>query len=111
MHFISAVMHKKEYKKCKLKCFELLYTLVNNFPKKIEKHFSYTLTTCMPVLFSSYVSSDEKDKFLTLVTLILEKGEHSIDLETAVNVYRNLFHCISQTFNKTPTGMIRVCIS
>lgn len=108
LQFIKEVLCNKIYEKSKLKSFELLHTLVNNCHGKIEKHFSYILFTCVPIIFSSYASSDEKSKVITLVVLILDKGRNSIDDETVVKIYDQLFRCMCSSFVKTPTG---TCIS
>lgn len=104
LQFIKEVLCNKIYEKSKLKSFELLHTLVNNCHGKIEKYFPYILFTCVPIIFSSYASSDEKSKVITLVVLILDRGRNCIDDETVVKIYDQLFRCMCSSFVKTPTG-------
>ncbi|KAF5300806.1 hypothetical protein FQR65_LT09109 [Abscondita terminalis] len=108
LHFLKEILYKPEYKKVKLGCFELLYTIVNNFCKKIEKHLLHIINTCAPVVRSS-ASAIEKEKSLIVLSLILQKGNlYASDSENVENeiklLYKDtLFNCLCNRFDKSVT--------
>lgn len=91
--FINIILQKKTFKKTKIQCFELLYLLVNNFPSRMEKHFSIMNEICLMMLKSSFGSADEKVKALTLICLMLTKIDVNLEY---TNVYVDLYKTLHQ---------------
>ncbi|KAK4881292.1 hypothetical protein RN001_004611 [Aquatica leii] len=106
LQFLKQILYNANYKKVKLVCFELLYTIVNNFNKKIEKHLLAIIKTCAPVVRSS-ASAAEKEKSLGVVILILKQGNlyanTSEDVEKEISdLYKDtLFNCLCNRFDKS----------
>ncbi|KAB0800482.1 hypothetical protein PPYR_06222 [Photinus pyralis] len=105
LNFVKRVLHKPEYKKVKIVCFEFLNTLVRNFPVKIGGHLLDIIETCAPVVRSS-CSVSEKEKSLELITLIIDKGVfpsdcEDVEREIAVLYKDTLFKCLYSRFDKS----------
>ncbi|KAK5649277.1 hypothetical protein RI129_000306 [Pyrocoelia pectoralis] len=104
LNFLKNVLHKPEYKKAKIQCFEFLYTLVNNFSVQVGKHLIEIIEACSPVVRSSS-SAYEKEKSLNLISLIINKGifpadGDNIESDIAVLYKDTLFKCLYSRFDK-----------
>lgn len=77
--FITKTANKQEFKSSIKKSFEILFTLINNFPKKIQKHVTTLHQVCMNILKSTMTTADVKIKALEVLNLSFEKINTSLD--------------------------------
>ncbi|KAF5289822.1 hypothetical protein FQA39_LY14977 [Lamprigera yunnana] len=116
LNFLKQILYKPEYKKVKINCFELLHTLINNFCKKIEKHFFAIINVCAPVVRSS-ASALEKEKSLHVLSLIFTKGNlyasgcENVENEVSLLYNNTLYNCLCQRFDKASSVQEQLLIT
>lgn len=73
----------KDFKKAKIRALEILYTLINNFPRSI-KNVDDIVDACIGVYYSLALY-EEKTKALDVVTLILDKIVLPMEVADKIN--------------------------
>lgn len=108
---MNQILYKQEYKKVKLKCFEILYALGNNCVNKIQNYLVDIIKTCAPVIRSS-LSAVEKQKSLQVITIVIQKGKfygNEHDISELYNI--TLYKCLHMRFDKSSTGIAIIFIN
>lgn len=98
------MLHDGSYKKAKVSCFNLLYTLINNCLSKVQMYLPSIIEAVLPVGRSS-ASAEEKQQSFKLIALIISKGNFDANnMQLISDLYGTLFQLLHLRFDKSDTG-------
>lgn len=101
--FILSCLKSQKFKSAIIETLEIIYTLLNNFGWKLEKHVFIIHEICGKITKSSLVTADEKVKAFEVLILSFEKTDKSIEnSDHYKELYNDLLNSIS--LKKSPSG-------
>jgi hypothetical protein len=94
--YITKIINKKPFQSSVTNALEIIYILINNFSRKVEKYVVTIYDIAFKVIKSSLVTSTEKVKALEVVILSFEKiNKYFEHPECYKDVYNSLFKSTS----------------
>ncbi|KAG5877905.1 hypothetical protein JTB14_011621 [Gonioctena quinquepunctata] len=87
LQFIETSARKKKFKKASIQAVEILCTIVNNFPTRVQEHDILSIYTMCTKIMKSDTDSLIKVKVFQLLQISLEKNEGCVESKKASTVY------------------------